>query len=315
MTRKGMIAGVVMLLLVLVSSVQSFCSKLLHPIKFRKKTYPFVSISSQDTSDTGQVKHLPTQLTSDVMLTFVGSKRITSPTAFMSNDLYNFFAVQKNRNLLFFQNNVTEVTPITQSLVEEWDQQAMLGGATGPSTLQWIEDDRLNNQSSTEMERCQVIQIDAHLNLPGLRVLSQSIIGAKLFKSVQCLPEYQFTLLDSKLIPTGPAPLVWLFKQLTRYRNTTSSFTRVTVQHVVGSNASYNQIQFVTESRLETRVRVPLLLAKTLSIKKLELFEQQGAAAVQNMLEKELEPALMTFFREYCAFVPLVPSQPVLLVD
>jgi len=210
---------------------------------------------------------------------------------------------------------------VTPSLFDTWNEQAQLGsgggGCTGPMSprLQWVENKELEHEHNRE-EQCQVIQIDTELHLPGLKVLSQSMIGVKLLFLQQetqssngddddgslLLPEYQFTLLDSQLIPSGPAPLVWLFKQLTKYRSTTSSFTRVRALYHHHENAK-NLIYFVTEARLETRIRVPSLIAKRLSYPTLVTFEKQGSEAVQKMLETELEPALLKFYHEYCTFI------------
>jgi hypothetical protein len=312
-------------ILALSPSIESFTSPLVHHAPFKRRHPRFISISSQETTDLEDI-NLPRKIsttppTSDVLLTFVGSKQISSPSAPMSTNLYNFFALPKYRNLLFFQNNVSEVTDVTQSLLDTWDEQAKLGGGTGPSSIvQWIEEDNFNNHKPKE--QCQVIQIDAHLHLPGLQVISQSTIGVKLLlqSTFSSLPEYQFTLLDSQLIPSGPAPLVWLFKQLTKYRSTTSSFTRVQVQPIYNdddddsTNSSQSSIQFVTEARLETRIRVPSMLVHSLSTRKLEVFEKQGSEAVQRMLETELEPALMKFYKEYCNYISRLAS-PLVGVD
>jgi hypothetical protein len=159
-----------------------------------------------------------------------------------------------------------------------------------------------------------VFKIDALLQMPGLNIISQSTIGMKLLlsnginnhnnKLEDDYPEFQFTLLDSQLKPNGPKPVVWLFNKLTKYRDSTSSFTRVRVEQVMDkdkhddTNDHTNtnpKIRFVTDARLETRMHLPSSLLKVLPNVNIDKFEIQGSEAVQKLLEKELEPALNAF--------------------
>merc|ERR1739844_860713 len=107
------------------------------------------------------------------------------------------------------------------------------------------------------------------------------------------MPEYQFTLLESKLIPVGPTPLVWLFNQISKYQDATSSFTRVKA-----IPKGWNEIQFITDARLAIRIRLPPKVLKVLKFN-VSKFEEQGSASIQKMLENDLEPALNGFCQTF----------------
>eukprot|EP01083_Nonionella_stella_P285644 972389_1 len=161
--------------------------------------------------------------------------------------------------------------------------------------------------------------------MPGLKIISESTIGMKLIldidnnnnnesssSSSSFYPEYQFTLLESNLKPNGPRPIVWLFNKLTKYRDSTSSFTKVRVEEVQNvqdssnSNSNNNKqpkIAFVTDARLETNMHLPSRLLRVLPNVNISKFETQGSEAVQKLLEKELEPALNGFCNAFCNFM------------
>ena len=152
------------------------------------------------------------------------------------------------------------------------------------------------------MKQC-MFQIKAPLDFPGLKITSQSTIGMICVTSSETttthnLSEYQFTLLDSKTIPQGPKPLVWLFNQISKYQDATSPFTRL---KAISSHESKNEIQFVTDARLAIQIQLPAKLLRILPISRTK-FEEQGSESIQKLLENDLEPALNGFcqgFQKY----------------
>eukprot|EP00551_Chaetoceros_affinis_P006331 CAMPEP_0203680122 /NCGR_PEP_ID=MMETSP0090-20130426/38032_1 /ASSEMBLY_ACC=CAM_ASM_001088 /TAXON_ID=426623 /ORGANISM="Chaetoceros affinis, Strain CCMP159" /LENGTH=305 /DNA_ID=CAMNT_0050548035 /DNA_START=332 /DNA_END=1249 /DNA_ORIENTATION=+ len=227
---------------------------------------------------------------------------------------------------------------ISHEFVEKWTTEAQLGGGEGPTVVQvQVDDDdtinihrpqtsfqqplyKLVNEPTTTIvnngrnnnhyqveERQAIFKIDARLQMPGLQIISESTIGMKLLlpspsSSSSSLenqfPEYQFTLLESNLKPKGRAPVVWLFNKLTKYRDSTSSFTKVRVETVTP-----DQIMFVTDAKMETRMHLPSKLLKVLPNVNIEKFESQGSASVQRLLEKELGPALNGFGQAFYDFI------------
>jgi hypothetical protein len=248
---------------------------------------------------------------------FIGEKRVVTPPALAPVDprlLDDFFLDGQNRNLLFPANDAQEFAgPLTNEMIDTWSREAALGGGCGP-----VVDRNLQGAPvlvTSEVQHQEIMQIYANLQMPGLKVVSESIIGAKLLLSGSSgsekneYPEYQFTLLDSNLKPSGPAPIVWLFNKIIKYRYSTSSFTKVRVEKI--ENDSEN-IAFVTDARLETRIHLPSTRLKLLPAVNVSKYEQQGSQAIQSLLEKELEPALCGFRHAYCAFIQLKETLPLL---
>lgn len=235
------------------------------------------------------------QQSSKQSISFVGTKTVSTPPVPRPYDvdtLNDFFAEPSHRNLLFLNNEATPMPGPNRAQQMIWYREAMLGGASPDD----YEDFRTGNLVSAGTN--QVIQIKANLNLPGVKVVSTNSIGAKLLlRNHGQYPEYHFTVLDSQLTPEGSPPLVWLFNQLIKYRDTTSSFTRVRVTDADTTNTG-REVVFVTEARLETRLKIPSSAIRLLGVN-VDKLERQGSDAVRKMLEKELEPALVSFRKSY----------------
>ena len=248
---------------------------------------------------------------------FVGTKRVSTKPVAMSSSagpttiqlLNEFFMDDSKRNLLFPNNNAEtlDITEISDELLRTWTTEAHLGGGEGPTTTHnfntMVGTDN-NSRSDTTKEA--VFKIDALLQMPGLKIISQSTIGMKLLLSEHTYPEYQFTLLDSNIFPqegSTPAPIIWLFHKLTQYRDTTSSFTRVRAVKEEKEESDARMISFITDARLETRMHLPQRLLNVLPNVNISKFESQGSDAVQKLLEKELEPALNGFCDAFCIFI------------
>lgn len=257
------------------------------------------STSSQSSKQISATKRKDTDM---VQMSFLGQKAVTTslvplPSAASKQSLQEFFASENYRNLLFFRNDVTTQPNPTKEMMDRWSSELKLGGGKE------LDDDTGNNLlGPTES----VIQIKTILTMPGLKILTINTIGTKLIldggmnAAADNLPEYQFTLLESQLIPQGAAPLVWLFNKLIRYRDTTSSFTRVKAKNAGGVNC--DKVVFTTEARLETRIRIPRKAMKAMPVN-VERFERQGSKSIQKLLEKELEPALVEFRNAYVRWI------------
>lgn len=243
-----------------------------------------------------------------VQMSFLGEKMVTtSPVPYTnSKDVQEFFVQEKYRNLLFFRNDVTTVTQPTNDMMRRWSSELKLGGGVELDNI-----DASMKLGSNES----IIRIKTNLSMPGLKILTINTIGAKLLLEQSsgeegdgtscnldtCLPEYQFTLLESELIPEGAPPLVWLFNKLMRFRDTTSSFTRVRANNAGGVHC--DKVKFTTEARLETRIQIPRKGIKALPGVDVANFERQGSKSIQKLLEKELEPALNEFRDAYARYV------------
>ena len=243
-----------------------------------------------------------------VQMSFLGEKVVTTaPAPFTrSKDVQEFFLQERFRNLLFFRNDVSPVPNPTNDMMCRWSSELELGGR--------VELDHIDGNMELGPNES-IIRIKTDLSMPGLKIRTINTIGAKLIleqagngeeEGASCnldagLPEYQFTLLESELIPEGAAPLVWLFNKLTRFRDTTSSFTRVRANNAGGVDC--DKIIFTTEARLETRIQIPQKGIKALPGVDVAKFERQGSKSIQRLLEKELEPALDEFRNAYVRYI------------
>lgn len=250
--------------------------------------YDFDEKQIKETQSTVPSDESVTEQEKIIRMTFIGTKSVlTAPVQLPQGgamELNDFFSVAKHRNLLFFRNDVSVLTNPSEDLIRRWSQEVALHGGSD------IFDGVVDNNSKT------ILRMKAYLNMPGLRVLSENLVGANLILGRQgqgdSLPEYQFTVIDTKLTPEGAAPLVWLFNKLTKYMDKTSSFSRVRAVNAGGRESG--KIVFTTDARLETKIRLPAAAAKVLPLN-IPKFEQQGSRSMQKLLEKELQPALLCF--------------------
>jgi hypothetical protein len=243
-----------------------------------------------------------------VVLNFVGEKTVISepislnPQLHMNSLVADFFKQDKYRDLLFPKNNATSCEePLTYDMFDTWCNEAELCGYSGPNVVETIYDTL--EIVDTKDEISSVMKISVNLHFPGLKIISESFIGVKLLLS-NPFPEYQFTLLKSNLIPEGNAAVMWTFNQIMKYRDSTSSFTRVSVQ------SSHNSIVFVTDARLGTTITIPAGIMQLLPMLDVKKYEKQGSNAIQKLLEKDLLPALNSFadsFRSYLGSIIFAP--------
>jgi hypothetical protein len=240
-----------------------------------------------------------------IHMTFSGQQNVvTDPVSFPgdsgdSNVLDDYFSIDEYRQLLFPNNDATLLgRNISPELFQRWCKEAEVGGKGKGPIVKSLPNNVLQLDDSIN-EKVHLMKISAKLQMPNLQVTSETIIGVKLLLSRRemnrdLMPELQFTLLDSKLVPEGGKTVKWIFDQIMKYRDSTSSFTQVTAKRVDNDN-----IVFVTDARLETRIHIPKGILKYLPSVNVEKFEEQGSASIQKLLEKDLEPALVSFAGQF----------------
>jgi len=244
---------------------------------------------------------------------FSGQQHVeTGPVSFSGGDvdanlLDDYFSIDEYRQLLFPNNHATILDRnISQELFQKWCTEAENGGkAKGPTVRSSPNNRNMLQLHDSLNEKVYLMKISANLQMPSLQITSESIIGVKLLLSRRemnrdVLPKLQFTLLTSNLIPESKSKSVtWIFNQIMKYRDSTSSFTQVSAERVDKDN-----IVFVTDARLETKMHVPSGILNFLPSVNVEKFEEQGSASIQKLLEKDLEPALVSFANKFqTAFV------------
>lgn len=120
-------------------------------------------------------------------------------------------------------------------------------------------------------------------------------------------PEYHFYLLSTNLEARGPPPLVWLFYKLIgkkqgqegistakASRFQTSGFTRVWAEAL----SREKKLVFHNTARLESRLRIPSVLLSLMPFS-VEHLEEKGSAALQDAIDKDMEPAAERFQEAY----------------
>lgn len=249
-----------------------------------------------------------------ILMTFTGEHAFgTSPLEILQEKgtslddasilLDEFFSEQEFRSLLFPKNNATILDgKLNKKMFDIWCSEAKrLGGdeMSGPSVVK--EGFSLRLQDSLD-EKYQLMRISATLQLPSLQVTSESIIGVKLIISSanrqknNPFPELQFTLLDSQVIPSGSRAAKWVFNQIMKYRDSTSSFTRLTAKK------TGEKIVLTNDAKLGIGIQIPPMIAKVIPSLDVSQYEEQGSLSIQRLLEKDLEPALADFKEKFETF-------------
>ena len=245
-----------------------------------------------------------------VQINFIGTEHVATKPIKAPEDsslLDEYFSIDQYQTLLFPENNATYMDKtISHEVFATWCKQAELGGASGPSVeavKNGVTGEEILELHNTNTEKVHIMMITAYLQMPALLVRSESVIGVKLirtesYQSRDYFPEIQFTLLDSQLILEGSKAAQWIFNQLMKYKDSTSSFTRVTAER-----SGDDEIVFTTNARLQVGIQIPSAVLKLLPAVNVEKFEKQGSESIQKLLEKDLEPALNSFCDGFNTYV------------
>lgn len=197
-------------------------------------------------------------------------------------NLIDFFSCEGNRDLLM-------------------SEKAKVSKIENPSKLQIKLFERA--ASKLPLENANFLEIvNPTISFPGLKVKSIVIFGTQTI--VGEYPEYQFSLLDSRLEANGPRPLVWLFNKLTKSkktendgdlpRQTTFSQSRIWVEP---SEDKKDGITLRSKAKLEAHIKIPSFMLRILPVS-LEKLEQQGCNGLQSALD-DVEPGLQRLGKSY----------------
>lgn len=304
-------------LLTLLQSCQAFSvsfAQLQHSDSHWYVSPMFMSVSSTDViqhdrlrknlrRDNSRKKKKREPPSGSIQMHFAGSQKVTSvPISISSKEnaqiiVKDYFMQDNYRDLLFPNNNATKwETPLPIEMYRTWCDQAESNGCTGPNVVETLFGEA--QIVNTKDELASVIKISVNMHFPGLKILSESYIGVKVLAKALSFPEYQFTLLRSDLIPEGNPAVMWTFNQIIKYRDSTSSFTRVTVEDKGGGS-----IVFVTDARLGTTISIPAGILQFLPMLDIEKYEKQGSNSIQKLLEKDLSPALNNFAESFRSYI------------
>lgn len=233
---------------------------------------------------------------------FTGTEHVETQPVMLPNDqslLNEFFSNSEYRGLLFPDNDATILDrTISNDYFNKWCKEANARGAYGPTLTTREKGRKMITLYDTNTEKIEVMKMSAALKMPSLEITSVTTIGVKLLLSESGeLPELQFTLLDSQLILQGSKAAKWIFNKVMKYRDSTSSFTQVTAKRI-----GEKDIAFTTDARLGIKIRIPSAALKYMPSVNVHKFEEQGSRSIQKLLEKDLEPALVSFRNAFETF-------------
>jgi len=211
-----------------------------------------------------------------------------------------FFKQKKHRDLLFPTVGCSDVKELGTPTEEQRVQIDSISGEVFP----------LPDPMYQEVQ-CSILEIQSPaINFAGLRVNTVNTMASQLvFLCRQQQHEYRFWLLSSRIWAVGPKPMVWLFKKLTAWdssneqmdgsnthkEQTSFSFTRLWAER---SRDDTSQIMFNIDAILEVRINIPKVMMRLLPMK-IEKFERKGSAAIQQLLDKDLQQSIKRLEETY----------------
>jgi hypothetical protein len=208
--------------------------------------------------------------------------------------IWDFFQQSQQRNCMISAGNQREVNEVVDpmedrdQLLSLWKTRCLeLGTAELPTSSD-----------------CILRVTTGGIQFPGLSLTSEAIIGAKLCKSENDYPVYEFTLIRDSQHVKGFPPTVWIYEKLTgTNRDNTSnlhdpsparSLSKVTASPL--QDGKYISFQVQTDIRII--VAFPSFLLKILPVSK-EKAEEQGSISIGKSIEKDLKSAMETLRQQY----------------
>lgn len=229
--------------------------------------------------------------------TSVSSEAISAPD---NESVADFLQTKKHRDLLFPTAGCSDVKELGTPTEDQRVQIDSISREVFP----------LPDPTYQEVQ-CSILEIQSPaINFGGLRVNTVNTMASQLvFLCKQQQHEYRFWLLSSRIWAVGPTPMVWLFKKLTardssneqmdgsnaHRKQTSFSFTRLWAER---SRDDTSQIMFNIDASLEVRINIPKLMMRLLPMK-IEKFERKGSAAIQQLLDKDLQQSVKRLEETY----------------
>ena len=230
--------------------------------------------SSSNQGDSGKKKKGTLTFNADVELT---SDTIQGQTR---GDIAGFFRQKECRDLLLSAGGTKKIQelPMEEDLVALWKDCCEHWGP-----------EMLPEDGDT------IVSVQSEIGFPGLRVLTTACSAVKLRENANNSPMYESLFIAEKLEAVGPAPLVWLYNQLTGNAKrpkdkflAPSAKAKGLMSIVEKENTSY-AIKFALDFQIDMVFPDALLRILPASRKKME---EQGSAAVYKAVAKDAQNAL-----------------------
>jgi hypothetical protein len=254
--------------------------------------WAFVGLSPAQLSFQSTGRRVPQQRTDlrAVELVFDGDCLLVSdplPRDVSKEELIEFLHKKESRNYFFSAGGTRvvdelEMTPEFKSMWQ--DEYAKLNNKAQEFMMP-------NDEGDSSVIGC-----EAKINFPGLLLTSTTISGVRKFqgKNDGDFPEYQVLGIAEQQRVEGPAPVVWLYSQLTGLNKKEkgkfyppSAAARSTIS-VVEKEGGY---AFSFDVKLKIVTQVPTVLIKILPTS-IEKMEEQGGAAVSKTVAKDMEASI-----------------------
>ena len=251
-----------------------------------------------------------------ISLAIAGEKKITSTLSLpLKNDenfnkTYEFFTNFSNLSLLFCENsedstNCRELN--AEDFITLWSKESKLaGGCDIPKNI--------NGD-----ETCKVFETTSTTDLFALNLHAINVVGIKMVlpssRNRVSLPEYEITMLDNKLVATGPKPAVWLFDKLINSKSLhkqedgdrqMTAFTRF----IMVDERNDNGIVISANVRYKMCINMPSFATNVLPIS-VQALETKIGEVVERSVEREHEVGL----KRFCDACIVSLSQPIQKLD
>jgi len=205
-------------------------------------------------------------------------------------EVYSFFASETCRNHFLSGGNPKPVVnePRTPELEACWEKACH--DYYGAQYLPGPDD--------------QIISTETSIQFPGLRLINQVFSGVKqvvVNHHADHHQEYNALLIAEKRRASGPPPLVWIYNQLTgsgggsktKKDEKTGESSGYALTRIYVTEDDNGSFKIAFDCKVQVFVKFPKFLIRILPTSK-ERMEEQGSAAVQKAVSKEVMVAVET---------------------
>jgi hypothetical protein len=144
---------------------------------------------------------------------------------------------------------------------------------------------------STPTDGDLMLSIDTDLQLPGITLTTTGINGVKLLEDKNGLPMYETVLIADRRTAKGPAPIVWIYNQLTgddKVKEGDYSPPQARVMSRSSITEQNGKFAFKVDVEFRIVVEFPAILVRILPTSK-ENMEEQGTISISKGIAKDVE--------------------------
>lgn len=139
-----------------------------------------------------------------------------------------------------------------------------------------------------------ILSTDTVLSLPGMTLITTVINGVKFLEDGKGLPMYETVLIADKRTASGPAPIVWIYNQLTgdgKVKDGEYSPPQARVISRASITEKNGQPAFKVQVVFRIVVEFPAILVRILPTSKAKM-EEQGINSISKGIAKDVDLSL-----------------------